>query len=70
MWIMVNGFQIIYLTLAMKLYHTIHVRIMFSFLAFINMENEFMANAFLSQFDSSSLQREPLNLRFDSVDIF
>ena len=43
---------------------------MFSFLAFINMENEFMANAFLKQFDSSSLESEPLNLRFDSVDIF
>ena len=70
MWIMVNGFQIIYLTLAMKLHHTLHVHIMFSFLAFINLENEFMSNAFLMQFDSSSLESEPLNLRFDSVDIF
>ena len=64
---MVNAFQIIYLTLAMKLYYSVLVMIMFSMLSFVNMENEFLSKLFLLNIDESQLTGEPLNKAFEEV---
>ena len=47
MWLLINGFQLIYLSLAMNLYYTVHINVMFAYLAILNMENRFMAGLFM-----------------------
>ena len=70
MWTTVNALQMIYFTLAMELYHTLYVHVMFSFLAFINMENPLIANGFIFTIDFDLLNSEPINNRFEKIDIF
>ena len=70
MWTSVNAFQMIYLTLGMELYHTLYVHVMFSFLAFVNMENPIIANFFLVNIDVDLLDSDPKNNRFEKIDIF
>ena len=67
MWIMVNAFQIIYLTLAMKLYFSALVMRMFSMLSFVNMENQFLASLFLFNIDQSKFSDEPLSEAFAEI---
>ena len=67
MWVTVNAVQIIYLSLALNLLQTIHVRLMLSYLSLVNMENQYLARLFLFAVDEDQLSDEPLDERFDSV---
>ena len=67
MWIMINAFQIIYLTLAMSLFFSVLMMRMFSMLAFLNMENEFLAGIFLYNINEAKLSSEPLSDGFARV---
>ena len=47
MWLLINGFQLIYLSLALNLYYTVPMKVMFGYLAILNMENSLVANLFM-----------------------
>ena len=61
MWVIVNTVQIIFLSLALKVFHTIHVQVMLSFLSFVNTENSYLAQLFLFPLDQNKLSEEPLD---------
>ena len=43
---------------------------MFSYLAFLNLENDFLSNLFKQSFNEEDLENDPLNYRFAEIDIF
>ena len=43
---------------------------MFSYMAFLNLENEFLSSIFRLSIDEGKLSEEPLNYRFEEIDIF
>ena len=66
-WIVINAYQIFYLSLALNLHYTVHIIGMYSYLAFVNLENEALAAIFLRNFDLEKLEDEPLSRSFDEI---
>ena len=67
MWVLFNAVQLIFVSLALKLFYTLHVQVMFSFLSFVNMENQYLAWVFLLGVKEQELSDTPLNDRFEAV---